>query len=126
MMPLLDVIFIVLVFLLLTANAPLQTLKVQVPQVNQEHLLQPMDARDPLSLSLSPQSPHWKLNSRTYDSWQALEPVLLAELRNNPNKPLIISGDRKATLQRFLKLIAFLQAHHIQHSKIVLEPEHHE
>nr|WP_252724234.1 biopolymer transporter ExbD [Vibrio hepatarius] len=125
-MPLLDVIFIVLVFLLLTANSPLQTLKVQVPKVNQEYILQPADGRNSISLSLSPQFPHWKLNEQTFDSWQELEPILLQEVSKNPNKPLIISGDRKATLQRFFKLIAFLQTHHIQHSKIVLESEHHE
>ncbi|MGF1739933.1 biopolymer transporter ExbD [Vibrio profundum] len=126
LMPLLDVIFIILVFLLLTANAPLQTLNIDIPKVKQEQLLQPVAARDPLSLSLSPNAPHWRLNDKTFDSWQTLEPALLAQLRQNPDRPLIISGDRKATLQRFLRLIAFLQSHHIQHSKIVLEPESHE
>lgn len=58
--PLLDIIFIVMVFLLLTASVKIKSLNVDLPQTETQ-ILQTTSA-DPITINLLASEPHWALD----------------------------------------------------------------
>lgn len=118
--PLLDVIFIVLVFFLLTAQTPLLELPMQMAQ-SQETLEPAVASGERMRIQLDEEG-NWQFNTTDYDSFAALRSQLLSNLGEVKAAGLDISLDRRAPLTTFLDLMAMLQQHGIEDSRILLEP----
>lgn len=118
--PLLDVIFIVLVFFLLTAQTPLLELPMQMAQ-SQETLEPAVASGERMHIQLDEQG-NWRFNATDYDSFAALRSQLLSNLGEVKAAGLDIALDRRAPLTTFLDLMAMLQQHGIEDSRILLEP----
>ena len=118
--PLLDIIFIVLVFLLLTTNIRLASLPRDLPA--SEHVSAAMPA-DPLTISLSDRGPDlWGLGDRGYTDQDVFERALIAELVANPERPVALASDRNVPVQRMLDLFALLQKQGVDVAEIALQP----
>lgn len=118
--PLLDVIFIVLVFFLLTAQTPLLELPMQMAQ-SQETLEPAAASQARMRIQLDEQG-NWRFNDTQYSSFTALRSQLLSTLGDVKAAGLDIALDRRAPLSTFLDLMAMLQQHGIEDSRILLEP----
>lgn len=115
--PLLDVIFIVLVFFLLTAQVPLLQRPLDLPQ-DQHNSAQPglVDGqRRVLELDAAG---HWRLDDQAL-SFDELPQALHSEARR---PALDLAIDRQAPLAAFLDLIALLQAQQIDDIRMLMEP----
>ena len=88
--PLIDIVFIVIVFLLITANAPLLKLPVNIPEVIQSSKA---DLAEPKSMvvSIHKLSPVWGIDHQTYESWDEFERSLLKTLE--PDLSVSIATD---------------------------------
>ncbi|QIL91352.1 biopolymer transporter ExbD [Microbulbifer sp. SH-1] len=118
--PLLDIIFIVLVFLLLTANMRLPSLPMDLPA--SEHAASSMPT-DPLTVSLSNRGPDlWGINDRGYSNQVDFEQALLAALVAEPARPVALASDRNVPVQRMLDLFALLQKQGVEVAEIALHP----
>ena len=118
--PLLDIIFIVLVFLLLTANMRLASLPMDLPA--SEHVAAAMPA-DPITISLSSRGPDlWGIGDRGYSSQAEFERALMAALVASPERPVALASDRNVPVQRMLDLFALLQKQGVEVAEIALQP----
>ncbi|MGL5759647.1 ExbD/TolR family protein [Plesiomonas sp.] len=116
--PLLDIIFIVLVFLLLTANVRLQSMEIDLPEIDSAHSSTPVE-QQPLTLHLLASEPYWALNEQTYSSWDEFRQALLQRRQQLPNANIIIAADRNVSAERLLNLLNFLQQQHIPAAQIL-------
>lgn len=119
--PLLDIIFIVMVFLLLTASVKLESLEVELPQTETK-VLQTTES-DPVTINLTAKSPFWALQGKPVESWKAFQQALLKEIKTNPDKPVVIGADKAGSVENMLKLLAFLQQHDIKATQLLMEED---
>lgn len=120
--PLLDIIFIVMVFLLLTANISIQTMQVDIPTTADSEVLQ-TPAADALAINILASAPYWAIKQQTFADWPSFSQALLAQHKDNQQQPLVIGVDRNAPVERMLKLLAFLQKNNINATSIIMEEE---
>ncbi|MCK7596290.1 biopolymer transporter ExbD [Microbulbifer sp. CAU 1566] len=119
--PLLDIIFIVLVFLLLTANVRLTSLPMDLPASERASAAMPSN---PLTISLSNRGPDlWGIEDRGYSNQNAFEQALMAALVAGPERPVALASDRNVPVQRMLDLFALLQQQGIEVAEIALQPD---
>ncbi len=118
--PLLDVIFIVLVFFLLTAQTPLLQLPMHLPQSHEA--LQPAHdgPGERLQVQLSA-SGQWRLGEQALKDFAALRQALHTAYADVQPPGLDLALDRQAPLSAFLDLMAWLQQQGIEDSRILLE-----
>ncbi|WP_417348558.1 ExbD/TolR family protein [Ferrimonas sp.] len=118
--PLIDIIFIVLVFLLLTANTRLLALPVDVPQQQETALSSPEEDKT-LAVNVLADAPHFALDQITYDSWPEFKHAFLQAHKANPNYQVVVAADKAAPVQPLMQLLALLQARQIDKTQILME-----
>ncbi|WP_226703945.1 ExbD/TolR family protein [Microbulbifer elongatus] len=118
--PLLDIIFIVLVFLLLTANMRLASLPMDLPA--SEHIAAIMPS-EPITISLSNRGPHlWGIGDRGFSNQAEFEQALLVALLAEPERAVALASDRNVPVQRMLDLFALLQKQGVAVAEIAMQP----
>lgn len=120
--PLLDIIFIVMVFLLLTANIHVQTMDVAIPQTEETAILGSPDP-DMIAITVLSGSPAWALQGQTYPDWPLFTQAFIEIINTAPNKSVVIAADKQASVENMLKVLAFLQSNNINATNIVMEEE---
>ncbi len=121
--PLLDVIFIVLVFFMLTAQTPLLELPLQLPQSDEALPAVSAGKSERLQIQLTADG-HWHFNGVQQADFPALRAELKQAFAADGNASLDLALDRQAPLTAFLDLMALLQQQGIQDSRILLEAHH--
>ena len=116
--PLLDVMFMLIVFFLLTANAAPYALDVNLPE-DKDAVAQAVEDPDMLSVTLLPDDKGWKVNDTLYKDEKAFKNAL--ELQAKDNKKVIIIGDKDVSMQKLLTVMSFLRKHNIEAADIVME-----
>lgn len=119
--PLLDIIFIVMVFLLLTATVKIKALNIELPQTSTK-ILQTTKA-DPIVINIIATQPYWALQGQSINNWDNFEQQLLEEVKKHPDKPVVIGADKKASVEQMLKLLAFLQKNDIKATQLLMEDQ---
>ncbi|MDO9619339.1 MAG: biopolymer transporter ExbD [Pseudomonas sp.] len=121
--PLLDVIFIVLVFFLLTAQTPLLELPLQLPQSREALPTASAGSGERMQIQLSVEG-NWRFNGTPQTDFSALRTELTAAFAADSAAGLDLALDRQAPLSAFIDLMALLQQQGIQDSRILLEANH--
>ena len=118
--PLLDVVFIVMVFLLFTANAQTLSLPVNLPEASRE---QAEVTREPktLTVSILSEGKPWAVSEERYDSFEAFSAALLSEVKAEPDTTVLVAGDEEAPLGNLVKLMLFLSEHDITAAQVLME-----
>ena len=116
--PLLDVMFMLIVFFILTANAVPYALDVNLPE-DAEEVTQLVEDPNILSITLLPGKNGWKINDISYQAEQAFKESLIAQAQNN--QKVIIIGDKDVSMQKLLTVMALLRKHNIETADIVME-----
>jgi len=115
--PLLDVIFIVLVFLLLTANTPLLEIPVALPDSDAAAALAQQKDTERAALVLHADG-HWQLAEKTFASWPELQTALQQQLTP---PPLDVAVEKGAPATPLLKLLAWLNAAERSDTRLLME-----
>lgn len=121
MTALLDVIFILLVFLLLTANAVPKVLEVALPEDGAEQAPD-LEVNDQISITLFAESGRWGIASDEYDNWHAFERALTEKIRATREPQIVLAGDRQVALEKLMKMFSWLQANNLAAAQILMEP----
>lgn len=116
--PLLDIIFIVMVFLMLTAAVKLDSLEVDLP-TSDSSAVSEVDTKS-LTINILDQEPHWAIDGKEYIDWENFTIALLEEHRSN-TQPIVIGAEKTADVQYLVKLLAFLQENGIQATQLLTE-----
>lgn len=119
--PLLDIIFIVMVFLLLTASIKLQTLEVDLPTSNSAAISE-VDKQS-VTINILAKSPYWALQGEQFDDWDSFTKALVTLVIDKPDADIVIASDKTAQIQNMVKLLAFLQENQISATQLLIEEE---
>ena len=104
--PLLDVMFMLIVFFILTANAVPYALDVNLPE-DAEEVTQAVTDSDILTISLLSEELGWKINDVEYALEKDFKQALTNKVENS--KKVIILGDKEVSMQKLLSVMAFLR-----------------
>ena len=119
--PLLDIIFIVLVFLLLTANTQLLSLAIEVPTESTSEL-QALSQDKHLTINVMASPPFWALDGKEYQDFKQFEQAFISNFKEKPDAKVIIAADKEAQVQPLLTLLALMQRKQISNTQILMEP----
>ncbi len=117
---LMDIIFIVMVFLLLTANIQVQTLEVAIPKAESTSELASTND-NVLAVTVPVADGIWGLQDEEFTDWESFTFAFEAALKQRPDRPVIIASDKKTSVEKLLKLFEFMQLHKIQATNIMME-----
>jgi biopolymer transport protein ExbD len=117
--PLIDIVFIVIVFLLVTANTPLLTLPINVPSADEESQLG-VATSESLAITINAVKPYWHIGSQTFDNWNEFKKSLLASTTES-EVGLTIAVDKAAPTEPLLKLLSLLNQQKISAAKIIMK-----
>ena len=118
--PLLDVIFIVLVFLMLSANVAPLALPVDLPTEGAE-LAKTVATPKTLTVSLVRDPAQWGVDGKVIKSWDEVTAALIAARTKDPELQLVIAGDRNVPMERLVQLLSFLQGQKWSAASIMME-----
>ncbi|EJE8530103.1 biopolymer transporter ExbD [Vibrio parahaemolyticus] len=116
--PLLDIIFIVMVFLMLTAAVKLDSLDVALPSTDSQAVAE-VDKQS-ITVNILKDEPYWAINGQTYIDWENFTLALLEESKST-DKPIVIGAEETANIQSLVQLLGFLQENGIQATQLLTE-----
>ncbi|HCE2681731.1 TPA: biopolymer transporter ExbD [Vibrio parahaemolyticus] len=116
--PLLDIIFIVMVFLMLTAAVKLDSLDVALPSTDSQAVAE-VDKQS-ITVNILKDEPYWAINGQTYIDWENFTLALLEESKST-DKPIVIGAEKTANIQSLVQLFGFLQENGIQATQLLTE-----
>ncbi|EJE4162668.1 TPA: biopolymer transporter ExbD [Vibrio parahaemolyticus] len=116
--PLLDIIFIVMVFLMLTAAVKLDSLDVALPSTDSQAVAE-VDKQS-ITVNILKDEPYWAINGQTYIDWENFTLALLEESKST-DKPIVIGAEKTANIQLLVQLLGFLQENGIQATQLLTE-----
>lgn len=114
--PLIDIIFILIVFLILTANPAVVELLVDLPKKHKEQLEQYSQDTNSEILKIKGHNDFF-VNEEEIKDLDALK-AKLSELDHS--KELVIAGDKKVSLETFLRVMAIIEELKIKNTKILM------
>ncbi|MGF1718421.1 biopolymer transporter ExbD [Vibrio kyushuensis] len=120
--PLLDIIFIVMVFLLLTANIDIKTMDVDIPTTEQQSVLTQVDS-EVIAINLMLQAPYWAIEQQTFSDWDSFAKALIATSNQYPKRDLVIGSDKSVPVEKMLQLLAFMQKNKMNATSIIMDEE---
>jgi biopolymer transport protein ExbD len=118
--PMIDILFIVLVFFILTANPVEHALKVDLPAKGAEQA-EALTVKNSIQITLFTEK-KWALNDRVFTDWPATKTAFKAAISNAPEREIIIATARDASVEQLLELMAFLQQENLQAAQILMDP----
>ncbi len=118
--PLLDVMFMLIVFFILTANAVPYALDINLPE-DTENITQAVEDPNILFITLLPDEEGWRINETHYQSEDDFKQALKEQAQDN--KQAIIAGDKDVSMQKLLTVLAFLRKHNIETADIIMQRE---
>ena len=116
--PLLDVIFIVLVFFLLTAQQPLLELPLDLPK-SDAALSDATPALNERMVIMLDEQGSWRFAGQPQAGFNSLREAL----KSNPPQAVDLALHQHAPLENFLQLLALLQALGIDDTQILMEAQ---
>lgn len=132
--PLIDIVFMVIVFLLVTANAPLLKLPVDVPQPETTETSVQAEQMD-LVISVQRKAPIWGIDKEQYFTWVEFKSALLLKVNSAGSAQAIespesvqrpnvsIAPDKAAKADDLVKVMALLNQLNISDAQILMAPE---
>lgn len=120
--PMLDILFMLLVFLVLTANVLQHAVDVSLP--DGESVAQARGEAEALVLTLHPGDGGWQIDEQTFTAWDDARAFLAARLDSDPAaQRVVIAGDRAAPLQALASALAFLRARGVTDINLLMEQD---
>lgn len=116
--PMIDILFIVLVFFILTANPVEHALKVDLPTKGAEQA-QALIAKSSIQITLFTEG-KWAVNEQEFTEWPATKVAFKIALSDAPKSEIVIATARKIPVEQLLELMAFLQQENLQAAQILM------
>lgn len=117
--PLLDIIFIVMVFLMLTASVKLSSLDVQLPSTDTSEA-KVIEKRS-ITINILAQDNVWAIDGQAVESWPEFQSKLVELVKQFPERNVVIAADKQAQIQHIVTLFGFLQQQNISATQILME-----
>ena len=121
-----DIVFIVVVFLLLTANVQVLSLPIDIPDTDSE-LQKAIPKKETVSVAVQSNPPHWIMSvsdsgTYHYEDWSDFKDSLITQLEEK-DISLLITPESDASAEKLLQLLALLNQQAFSDVQILMEPE---
>ena len=117
----LDVIFILLIFFILSANSVQRTFEMQLPEKGADQA-QPIDKTE-ITLGLFAESNRWQVNDDRFHKWDQVEHAILNLHQQHPESAIVIAGDKDASMETLLQAITFLKREGLETAHILMKSD---
>jgi biopolymer transport protein ExbD len=118
--PMLDILFILLVFFLLTAGSVFQSLDLKLPSSVEEEV-ELINA--PKHIMLEIREGSYALDGEELSRFEDLKASLKTKLVEKPDYEVIVAGDRRIAIEDLLKVLTYLQSQGIDAANILMQKE---
>lgn len=120
MTAMLDILFMLLVFFILTSGATFKSLQLTLPSTEDDALAV---AKEQNSLLLRIKADEFMLDKTSFDDLADLTGLLEERIAKDPKFDLVVACDKEVPVQRFLDALALLMAKKITIANILMKPE---
>ncbi len=118
--PMIDILFIVLVFFILTANPVEHALKVELPAKGAAQA-QALNVKKSITITLFTEK-KWAIDGQLFTDWSATKSAFKVAILNAPKSEVIVATARDASAEQLLGLMAFLKQENLQAAQILMDP----
>lgn len=118
--PMLDILFILLVFLILTAGAVFQSLELTLPASAAEEIEL---VNKPKHILLEIRQVGYAIDGEELENFNTFKRNIVGLIRAKPTHELIVAGDKTIPIERLLKVLTYLQSQGIQTANILMQEE---
>lgn len=117
--PLLDVVFMLIIFLILSINITSFSLEVNLPE-DKDNISKVISDKDQIEIHLLP-SNMWQINEKKFEDERKFRNYLLNFYQKNKNRKIIIIVDKNSKAQKLISILTFLKKENIQMADILVE-----
>lgn len=118
--PLIDVLFMLIIFMVLTANSAQIALDAVFPNTEETTLSAP-ESDAPLTVVVRSQGPFYQIDGQSPTDWEAAKQSLLSRHSEEPDRPVVLVVEPDSESQKLLDVLAYLQANNIVSAQIIAE-----
>ena len=118
--PLIDVIFILVVFLILNFNAPEYFLKVDLPK-DEENISQNIVDKKDIKIYIAKDIIGWKVNDLQIDRAANLRNKINILSKNYSDSKILIYVDQDAKISRLITLLTILEKNNLKQTNIAVK-----
>lgn len=118
--PMLDILFILLVFFMLTAGAVFQSLSLTLPSSVAEELSL---ISEPKHIMLEIRQEGYAIDNKQMQSFNELKLAIPEIVKQKKGYELIVAGDKSIPIERLLKVLTYLQSQGIEAANILMQKE---
>ena len=118
--PLLDVMFMLIIFLVLTTNTMQQFFDVTLPE-DKEDALETLTEDDTIKITIFADDDLWAINDTKYQDYEEFKKSIVDLYFASPGTKVVVYGDESATINRLMGLLTFLRSKGIETADIVME-----
>ncbi|PIR37426.1 MAG: hypothetical protein COV35_10060 [Alphaproteobacteria bacterium CG11_big_fil_rev_8_21_14_0_20_39_49] len=118
--PLLDVMFMLIIFLVLTTNTMQQVFDITLPE-DKEDALKVLTEEDTIKITIFAEEKMWAINEQKFEDFELFKKSLIDSYGNSSEKKVVVYGDKNATIDRLMSLLTFLRSKGIETADIVME-----
>ena len=115
--PMLDILFILLVFFMLTAGAVFQSLDLKLPSSVSKEL--PLVSA-PKQIMLEIHEHGYVIDGKAVGDFEQLRLTVPGIIKQKPGHELVIAGDKSAPIQQLLEVLTYLQSQGIKTANILM------
>ena len=117
---LLDILFILLVFFILSAGASYRSLDLTLPKSVSADTTSPTSQKH---IMLEIRTGGYAVDGKDAPTFEQLKSDLLKVLHAKPDFKLVVAGDKSASIERLLNVLTFLQSNGIKAANILMQQE---
>ncbi|MFV1921710.1 MAG: ExbD/TolR family protein [Methylotenera sp.] len=118
--PMLDILFILLVFFMLSAGAVFQSLDLTLPSSVTEALAV---VNEPKHIMLEIRAHDYTVDGQATVDFEQLQKSIAKTVKEKSEHEVIIAGDKDISIERLLKVLTYLQSQGIQTANILMQKE---
>lgn len=118
--PMLDILFILLVFFMLTAGAVFQSLDLTLPSSVAEEL---PTVNEPKHVMLEIKQDGYAIDGKSFQTFEQLKQAVPEAIQAKKEHELIIASDKDIPIEQLLKVLTYLQSQGIQAANILMKNE---
>lgn len=118
--PLIDVLFMLIVFMVLTANSAQLAIEANLPSTEESGLSLP-SPESPLTVTIRAAGNAYSVDEADYPDWPAARTAMQSALEADPDRPVVLATEPDAPVQRLIDAMAYLQRAGIPDAQILLE-----
>lgn len=118
--PLLDVLFMLIIFLVLTSNSLTKAFDIAVPE-DSEGVAHDVNDQHTLSITIFSDAGKWAINDQEFNNKDDFKQAFIEEHEKQPDANVIVYGQKSAPIDKLMAVLTFLRTKNIENADIVME-----